>query len=303
MSLHGLMNRRSDWERLERADKRKLLAIIARALLVLYRSSWWESSELLDYVTFHHDTTSSIPDHLGPHILHFFEQSKSPEQRSDTIIHQHPVFLQYGLLLMEFEYGKTLDTGRGPRFGEPAEPYLVLKGQLEDNRIRRSVSDTCRHIGKACLYFDEHLAAFDHRGPRNDGNLKFRAVIYKLILKPLLQEIRKDFPDENLDDLDLPNWSNEQGIPRAKFPRHNRTNSISYGQNVDWLTRSLPTAPLLETRPVHAPRRSSHLKHFSSATDTKAHSGKPVPRSGFSYPERCAHSFLFCHPISLRSEL
>lgn len=190
-----------------KASKRRLLVNLARALLLLFDTSWWTGRNIVEKLLIEHDQKSmEYPRQQTPYIHRQFNCLPGSDKADEPVYgNYHPIFLEYALLLLQFETGKKPEPTEDDLdlFTGEISPYLMLTRLLDE--AREEVSIKCCRIGEACLEFDSHLRRFAVQRPDFTDSMKIRAVIYRQLFKPVLEVIKDDFPVE-ADGLDLPDW-------------------------------------------------------------------------------------------------
>lgn len=253
-----------------KASKRRLLASLARALLLLFGTPWWTGHDIAEQIFIEDDHDSMEYRHRPSYIYRHFGCAPDANTSNEQVQGDgYSIFLEYALLLLELETGRKSEPTEGDcdLFTGEFSPFLMLKRRLDEEREEVSIK-FCR-IGEACLEFDSHLRTISVQNPDIEDKLRIRAVIYKGIFKPLLEVINDDFPIE-ADGLDLPDWpdilgrpaetvqvpSRPRPTPQTRFSKPAKSTTVGRhrraGGHGDLITSSL--------RVVSPARHSTYLK-------------------------------------------
>lgn len=194
---------------ISKASKRQLLVNLARALLLLLGTSWWtkHDSDIADMLFIEHDTKNKMECDCDrvPYIKRPFGPYAAITYNGAVFGAEHPVFLEYALLLLQFETGKKLEPTDDDLdlFTGEFMSYLMLQRLLDG--VHEEVGIKCHEIAKACLESDSHLLGSAAQHHEFKDSLRVKAFIYKQIYKPLLEVLEYDFPTKAAG-LDLPDW-------------------------------------------------------------------------------------------------
>ena len=176
--------------------KRVIAVILAYSVLHLYKGSWLQGWDKEDVFFIRSDSTIPLKLYLSAH-LHSSENKESSD--SDWQVHPYPNILALGTILLELHLGQTIESfvalnGLDEEEVNINTPWIRAKKSLD--KFRTHLFPKYRSAVEACL--DPNFGAdedYDEEG--------FRRLIYKMIVKPLEDELEDGFGDwGSIEELD-----------------------------------------------------------------------------------------------------
>ncbi len=165
---------------------RKLLGyLLAFAMFQLYGSPWIRTQLC-------HDTVFLYPrSDRGSRLNQWKPHVHCDLAPMENITNVSDYMAAFGVLLMELEADESAEWTKDDIDWEMG----TRSNQVRLGRILKEweerVRDDYRLVGKACHNFESLVETFDH--PDVDPHLKYLAIVYKCILEPLFQVLKKDF--------------------------------------------------------------------------------------------------------------
>ncbi|OXV09921.1 hypothetical protein Egran_02316 [Elaphomyces granulatus] len=165
---------------------RELLGyLLAFALFQLYGSPWIRTHLC-------HDTVFLHPcSDRGSRLYQWRPHVHCALVPIENILNTSDYMAAFGVLFMELEAGES---------AEWTEDDIDWEMGTRSNQVRlgrilkewkEKVRDDYRLVGKACHDFESLIETFDH--PDVGDHLNYLAIVYKCILEPLFQILRRDF--------------------------------------------------------------------------------------------------------------
>ncbi|KAL4862579.1 hypothetical protein BDV12DRAFT_178605 [Aspergillus spectabilis] len=200
VSLQSLLNNghfssqsRKDFSRVSLKERRILAVILAHTLLCLCDSPWIQEPWNAAMIFFQYDpSTQRLPNIRQPYTAGSLKFNLQEVEPHADRIHKHPLILGFAQLLLELNYGETIQATREDYDAHtqketPDTPFFMI------SRVLREASEDM---------YGDYLAAiqacldFGSLPPTQTPSLnhaEFRALFYDNVVAPLEKELFKGF--------------------------------------------------------------------------------------------------------------
>ncbi|EPS45571.1 hypothetical protein H072_456 [Dactylellina haptotyla CBS 200.50] len=228
-------------------EKRALAVVLAHNMLQLCGGPWVPESWNADNIFFlFNPMTQKLVNIRKPFINARLDKKDSPVFELDDRIHRYPLILDFARLLLEIQYGETIQPTE-------ADYHAMTKEETSDtpffmiNRVFEEISDDIfqdyRAAIEACLECEKFLPSEDI----SFEDLEFRCLIYKNVVMPLENELHKGFK------LKITEIITDQTM-KGDQPQHSSTIHIH---------RYLDTGTIEEDTSIHSEVMGmSHIKEY-----------------------------------------
>lgn len=238
-------------------ERRIIAVLLAHCLLQFCGSAWLEEHWSKESISFFQRADGDrIVLSTG-----LVEHATSSDEDAPYRFHHYPGVLGLGILLLEMELKKTIETARSEYTNEPGqdeepnlntdlETALRMFDDVQDNALPdfKAAVDACLTFD----YFKEDTEIDDliyHRDKLYD-DMALRRKIYQEIIAPLERELCMSFPEVHLDEL-------SQMPLKFSFWERMEENSTSHIPRNE--SRSPRPTPLLTSPPPTIPNQTNKL--------------------------------------------